>query len=106
MNVELPRIRQALFIVDKNRSYKFDVNQTITIHGLKKMIVAAANLGKNGLRVFHKGTEYTEMEDSTLVELFPDLQLVEFTLQIVYVSEEERDKHIKLKLNGYCEKHN
>jgi hypothetical protein len=106
MNGDLPRIRQALFIVDKNRNYKFDVNQTITVHNLKKMIVTAANLGKNGLRIFHKGTEYTDMEDSTLADLFPDMQLVEFTLQIVYLSEEERERHIKLRLKDYCPKHN
>jgi hypothetical protein len=106
MNVELPRIRQALFIVDKNRSYKFDVNQTIAIKGLKKMIVAAANLGKSGLRIFHKGTEYTNMEDSNLVDLFPDMQLVEFTISIVHASEEDKEANIKLRLGSYCKKHN
>lgn len=104
MSQDLPRIRQALFVVDKNRNYKFDVNQTITIKGLKKMIVAAANLGKIGLRVFYKGTEYTHLDDSTLVDLFPDLQLVEFTVSIVF-NEEDKEENIKLKMGKYCPKH-
>lgn len=103
---DLPRIRQIMFIIDKNRHYKFDVNQTITIKGCKKMIVAAANLGKSGLRVFHRGVEYTDQEESSIVELFPDLQLVEFTISIVYVSEEDKESNIKLKLGSYCTKHN
>lgn len=99
------RIRQVLFVLDKNRNYKFDVNQTVTIKGLKKMIVAAANLGKSDLRVFHRGTEFTEYEDSTLEELFPDLQLVEFTLSIQLLSEEDRESHLKVRLGNYCLKH-
>lgn len=103
--VELPRIRQVLFIVDKHRNYKFDVNQTITIKKLKKMIVAAANLGKIGLRVFHKGVEYTHRDDSTLEELFPDIQLVEFQVNVIFLSEEEKEKSLKVKLGDYCSLH-
>lgn len=103
--MDLPRIRQTLFIVDKHRTYKFDVNQTITIKNLKKMIVAAANLGKSGLRIFHKGQEYTDYEDSTLNDLFPDLQLVEFTMTIVYTQEEDKETNIKVRMGSYCIRH-
>jgi len=99
------RIRQVTFILDKNRYYKFDVNNTVTIKGLKKMIIAAANLGKSELRVFNKGNEYTEHEDSTLDELFPDIPVVEFTLSIHLVSEEDRESHLKVRLGNYCLKH-
>lgn len=99
----LPRIRQTIFIVDKNRNYKFDVNQTITIRNLKKMIIAAANLGKVGLRIFHKDVEFTDMEDSSLADLFPSLQIVEFQLQISRLSEAE--SKIKLKLGPHCKYH-
>jgi hypothetical protein len=99
------RIRQVVFILDKTRNYRFDVNQTVTIKGLKKMIVAAANLGKSNLRVYHRGTEYTEYDDSTLEELFPDIQLVEFTMSIHLLTEEERETHLKVRLGNYCLKH-
>lgn len=100
-----PRIRQALFIVEKDKFYKFDVNHTITIKNLKKMIIAAANLGKNGLRIFHQGIEFTDHDEDSLATLFPDLQLVEFNVSVVYVSEEEREKNIKVRLGNYCSKH-
>lgn len=103
---DLPRIRQALFTLDKNRTYKFDVNQTITIKNLKKMIVAAANLGKSGLKIFHKGTEYTHLDDSSIDELFPDLQVVDFTIAVVFVEEQDKEENIKLKLGKYCPLHN
>ena len=100
-----PAIRQTLFIVDKDRKYLFDVNQNITIRKLKKMIVAAADLGKIGLRIFHDGVEYTDKDDSALDQLFPDLQLVEFTLRVSYDQIEDLDELIKLKLKQYCPLH-
>ena len=99
------RIRQVLFTLDKNRNYKFDVNQTVTIKGLKKMIIAAANLGRSELRVFNKGIEYTDKDDSTLDELFPQMQLVEFALSIDLESEEDMESHIDVRLGNYCLKH-
>jgi hypothetical protein len=103
--MDLPRIRQALFILDKFRSYKFDVNQNITIKNLKRMIIAAANLGKSGLRIFHKGVEYTDFEDDNLDALFPDLHLVEFSVTVVHVEEEDKEKHLKVRLGEYCHIH-
>jgi len=103
---DLPRIRQVLFILDRNRNYKFDVNQTVTIRSLKKMIIAAANLGKTGLRIFHKGIEYTSYDENNLLDLFPDLQLVEFTISLVHLTEEEKESHIRVRFGRYCPVHN
>ncbi len=106
---ELPRTRQALFVLYQNSNakyYKFDVNQTITIKNLKKMIVAAANIGKNSFRLFHKGVEYTLEDDSSLLELFPDLQLIEFDTQLTISHDEEFESNIELKLGKYCDVHN
>ena len=101
-----PRIRQVLFDIGKNRQYLFDVNQNITIHTLKKMIKAGANLGKVNLRIFHNGIEYTDKDISNLDELFPNLQKIEFTVQITYDNVEDLDFLIKLKLKNYCQLHN
>ena len=101
----LPKIVKAIFIVDKDRRYSFDVNQTIQIHYLKKIIIAAANLGHN-LRLFHEGQEYTDNESETLLELFPDLDVIIFDLELSYENIEELDDIIKLKLTDkYCPLH-
>ena len=105
LNHQSPIIRQTLFYVDKNRKYLFDVNQNITIHTLKKMIIAAANLGKINIKIFHDGIEYTNKDTSTLDELFPNIQKVDFTIQISYDNIEELDSLIKLKLKNYCDLH-
>ncbi len=105
LNHQPPIIRQTLFYVDKNRKYLFDVNQNITIHTLKKMIIAAANLGKINIKIFHDGIEYTNKDTSTLEELFPNIQIVDFTIQISYDNIEELDSLIKLKLKNYCDLH-
>ena len=102
---EFPKIRQTLFIVDKNRKYLFDVNQNILIKRLKRMIIAAADLNKVGLRIFHEGVEYTLYDESALDELFPNLNLVEFYIQYSYDQVEDLEEIIDLKLCHHCNLH-
>ena len=102
---ELPKIRQTLFIVDKNRKYLFDVNQNILIKRLKRMIVSASGLNKVGLRLFHEGKEYTQYDESALDELFPDLNLVVFDIQYSYEQVEDLEEIINLKLKQCCSEH-
>ena len=103
---EYPRIHKAIFILDKTRRYAFDVNENITIHRLKKMIINAAGLGKVGLRIFHDGVEYTQNDPDTMDVLFPNLTEVIFTLSISYDNIEQCDELIKLKLSdNYCPLH-
>ena len=100
-----PKIIKAIFILDKDRRYSFDVNQTITIANLKKIIIAAAALGK-GIKLFHEGKEYTHNDPDTLQFLFPDLDEIIFDINVSYDSIEEFDELIKLKLAyKYCPLH-
>ena len=103
-NQDLPKIRQTRFILPKNRIYLFDVNQNITIYKLKKMISVAANIGKN-VRIFQNKIEYTDKDPYTLEELFPDLQLVEFTIESTLEQIEESNDIINVKLKSYCNGH-
>ena len=101
-----PKIVKTIFILDKNRRYSFDVNQNITIHLLKKMIDAAANLNRAHLRIFHEGTEYTSYDESSLENLFPELNIIIFNLTVSFDSLEVYDDLISLKLNKeYCPLH-
>ena len=102
---ERPQIHQACFFVDKNRKYLFDVNQNIKIKKLKQMIVAAADLNKAGLRIFHDGKEYTDYDENALDELFPDLTYVEFYIQYSYEQIEDLEEIIDLKLQQHCLEH-
>ncbi len=79
---DLPKIIKTIFILDKDRRYSFDVNQNITIRNVKKMIDAAANLGRAHIRIFHDGTEYTSKDDDSLDFLFPTLEVIIFNLGI------------------------
>ena len=100
-----PRIRQVVFRVEHDRNYKFDVNHTITIRSLRKMVVAAANVCKS-VRIFHKKVEYTDKQESSLNELFPDLQIVEFDIRIMEGEDiKNKDSSIKLRFGDYCPKH-
>ncbi len=100
-----PKIRQVLFHIDNSKKYLFDVNQNITINTLKKMLMAAASLYKVGLRIYNNGVEYTNYITSTLEELFPNLQLVEFNITITKEFPEDDEDLTKLKLKYYCSQH-
>jgi len=102
----LPKIIKTIFILDKNRRYSFDVNQNITIRNVKKMIDAAANLGRAHIRIFHNGTEYTQNDEDSLDFLFPTLEVIIFNLGISADSIDVYDDFISLKLNQeYCPLH-
>ena len=105
IEMDKPEIRQTLFIVDPTRQYLFDVNQNVTIKKLKRMIVAAADLNKVGLRIFHDGVEYTNYDNDALDKLFPDLKRVEFYIQYSYDQVEDLEEIIDLKLKQYCPEH-
>ena len=102
----LPKIIKTIFILDKNRRYSFDVNQNITIRNLKKMIDAAANLGRAHIRIFHNGKEYTSYDEDSLDFLFPTLEIIVFDLGISADTIDIYDDFISLKLNKeYCPLH-
>ena len=101
---ENPTIRQTVFILSPTLSYTFDVNQTIQIHYLKKMIAAAAHLRKGSFNIYHEGKDYTDQDESKLVELFPNIQKVVFTLQQCEVEELE-DSVMKVRITSYCPFH-
>ena len=103
-NQELPKIRQTRFILPKERKYLFDVNQNISIYELKKMIRVAANLSKN-LRIFHDSIEYTDKDSYNLDELFPELQIVEFTIELPTEEIENIEYLYNIKLKPYCNEH-
>ena len=100
-----PKIRQVLFQIDNKKKYLFDVNQNVTINTLKKMLIAAASLNNVGLRIFHNNIEYTYKTTSTIEELFPNLQLIEFQNQITKQFPEDDEDLTKIKLKYYCSEH-
>ena len=72
-----PKIIKAIFIVDKDRRYGFDVNETITIANLKKMIMTfikkLANKGSTNKFQMERGMSNREIAKS--------LGIVEFTVR-------------------------
>ena len=104
LEVDNPTIRQTVFILNPKLSYTFDVNQTIQIHSLKKMIAAAAHLKKNSFSIYSSGKDYTDQDEGRLMNLFPNQQTVTFNLTKGEV-EELDESTVKIKIDHYCPKH-
>ena len=102
-----PNIRQAKFIVslDRNRIYTLEFDQNIQMHELKMMIQKAAHLRKNNFSIFSGGENYTQYNEETFESIFPDKQLVVFTLEILDPSETS-ETELLLQINMPCPDHN
>ena len=103
-------IRKTIFKVDENRIYKIDVDATITFQELKKILASAAHLPKNGFKIFRENIDYTDSYDEvTLLEIFPDLQIIEFDLKILSEitigTNEDVQITVKIKIDEPCELH-
>lgn len=101
---ENPTIRQTIFILNSQLSYQFDVNQTIQIHQLKKMIAAAAHLRKNSFSLYSEGIDYTFNDEDRLMTLFPGQQVVKFNL-LKGEPDDLDQSMVKIRMDQYCPKH-
>ena len=106
---ELPKIIKVCFILDKNRKYYFDINQNISINQLKKMLISAANLTNQKIKLFNKEIDYTNEDLLTLDKLFPNSNYIEFFVQILNNNNNEKEEElndlINLKLKNFCINH-
>ena len=107
-SLELPKIIKVCFILDKNRKYFFDIDQNISINQLKKMLISAANISNKKIKLFNKEIDYSNEDLLTLDKLFPNLNYIEFNVQILNNNnekEEELNDLINLKLKNFCSIH-
>ena len=106
LDLNTPILRKIEFILSSTLTYFFDVNQNITILSLKKIVASAARLRKYSFRIYNNNIDYTEYDNSTLLELFPDQHHIIFTIQ--HTEDETllpEDTFMKLNVNLYCQHH-
>ena len=73
---------------------------------LKMMIQKAAHLKKNSFSIFSGGENYTQYNEETFDSLFPDQQLVVFTLELIDSSESLDETEFLLQIDMPCPEHN
>ena len=99
-------IRQVIFEVQKDKYYKFDVDETTSFYELKKILCNAAHLRRGSFRIYKNEKDYTyDYDDNTLLNLFPNEQTILFTLIKVENFPEEEEYIIKLDANSPCSIH-
>ena len=77
-----PSIRKAKFIFPNERIYTLDFDHNIQMKELKIMIQKAAHLKHKNFRLFSNGEEYTQYEAEIFSSIFPNQNLVVFTLEL------------------------
>jgi hypothetical protein len=104
---ENPSIVKTTFILSPTLQYTFDVNHTVTICTLKKLIAAAARLRKNSFRLFSNQKEYTYYTKENIGMLFPNQQHIIFTIQHSEVEDIDdlSNSTIKVRISSYCNEH-
>ena len=103
MDVE-PNIVKAKFIFSTTRVYSLEFDQNIQMKELKIMIKVAAHLKKNNFRIFSDGVEYTSYHEETFESLFPNQNVVAFTVQ-KGEGEAFDEAELLLQINSPCPHH-
>ena len=103
-NLAEPTICKAKFILPNNRFYTLDFDHNIQMQELKLMIQKAAHLKRNNFRIFSEGEEYTQYNTEMFSSLFPNKNLVIFTLDLIE-TEESSENELILQINSPCNTH-
>ena len=103
-NLAEPTICKAKFILPNNRFYTLDFDHNIQMQELKLMIQKAAHLKRNNFRIFSEGEEYTQYNTEMFSSLFPNKNLVIFTLELIE-TEESSENELILQINSPCNTH-
>ena len=102
----VPNIRKAKFIRSTSRIYQLEFDQDIQMSELKLMIQKAAHLRKNSFTLVSEGQNYTQYNSETFVSLFPNKQLVIFTLEVINLEDTPDETELLLQINMPCPDHN
>ncbi len=106
--MESKRIRRVVFTFDNGDSFRYDVNQNIRIFDLKRIIETALNIPRLKINLCYKGVSYTNLNDSKIEELFPDLNEIIFKVSynpFFNNGKSEEDIALKLILGYNCRLH-
>ena len=95
----VPNIRKAKFIRSTSRIYQLEFDQDIQMSELKLMIQKAAHLRKNSFTLVSEGQNYTQYNSETFVSLFPNKQLVIFTLEVINLEDTSDETELLLQIN-------
>ena len=100
-----PSIRKAKFIVSKERIYTLEFDNNIQMQELKIMIQKAAHLKRRNFRLFSEGEEYTQYNQELFSSLFPNQNLVVFTLEIGNDEDNFTQNEFTIQMNSPCNIH-
>ena len=100
-----PSIRKAKFILSNERIYTLDFDHNIQMQELKIMIQKAAHLKHRNFRLFSNKVEYTQYNQEIFSSLFPNQNLVVFTLELDKDEENFNQNELILQMNCPCNIH-
>jgi hypothetical protein len=99
-----PNIVKAQFLVSNSRVYTLEFDQNIEFRELKEMIRVAAHLKKNNFKLFSDGDEYTQCNEETFETIFPNKNLVVFSLE-KGAGEAFDETELLIQINSPCPSH-
>lgn len=106
--MEVKRIRKVTFTFDNREAFRYDVSQSIKIMDLKRILETGLQIPRFKIRLYHEGVEYTNLDESKIEVLFPNLN--EITFQVSFhplynTDKSEKEIAIKLRLGFFCKLH-
>ena len=98
-------IRKAQFILPNERIYTLEFDNNIQMQELKLMIQKAAHLKRRNFHLFSNGEEYTQYNTEIFGSLFPNQDLVIFTLELGKDDDNILENELILQTNSACNLH-
>ena len=104
-SLEQPLIRKAQFILPNERIYTLEFDNNIQMQELKLMIQKAAHIKRRNFHLFSNGEEYTQYNTEIFGSLFPNQDLVIFTLELGKDDDNILENELILQTNSACNLH-
>ena len=104
-SLEQPLIRKAQFILPNERIYTLEFDNNIQMQELKLMIQKAAHLKRRNFHLFSNGEEYIQYNTEIFGSLFPNQDLVIFTLELGKDDDNILENELILQTNSACNLH-
>lgn len=106
--METKSIRKIIFNFENRDSYRYDVHQSIKIIDLKKILETGLQIPRFKVRLYHESIEYTNLDESKIQTLFPNLSEIIFRVSshpLLSSEQSEKEIALRLKLGYFCKLH-
>ena len=104
---DVPLIRKTITYIPGGHSYDIDLNGTLQLMYLHRLVSYAACIPKENFKLigYDDQKDYTELEEQCINEIFPNNEVLKFKIEETENYQEPVKDFITIQFSNYCTKH-